>query len=96
MSDLATYLDYGSTEISDDLNPEPVERAGVSNGRLKMLTDMLATSLEYGRIQAEQAQRVGQEPYADGYSVPQEHIIPGADRWLLNESGFSYEELNQI
>ena len=102
MSDLATYLDYGSTEISDDLNPEPVtddlnsEPAGIPNGRLKMLTDMLATSLEYGRIQAEQAQRVGQEPYADGYSVPQEHIIPGADRWLLNESGFSYDELIQI
>ena len=108
MTDLATYLDYGGTEISDDLNPERArqpEKQKPSNERKKMLVDMLGTSLEYGRAAAYEGRWEGWRTgaynalggegaqYWDEYSVPREDIIPGADRWLQNESGFTYDEL---
>jgi hypothetical protein len=94
VSDLSTYLDYGSTEISDDLNPRWTRQPGKqepSNERKKMLTDMLATSLEYGRATART-----EGLYADEYGVPREDIVPGADRWLQNESGFTYDGLIEL
>jgi len=95
MSDLSTYLDYGSTEISDDLNPERArqpEKQEPSNQRKKMLVDMLGTSLEYGGVTARQ-----DGLYADNYSIPQEDIIPGANLWLQNENtGFTYDVLTEL
>ena len=63
----------------------------IADQRKKMLVDMLGTSLEYGGVVA---RRDGL--YADNYSIPQEDIIPGADRWLQNESGFTYNELIEL
>ena len=84
MTDLATYLDYGSTEISDDLDPRPprlqhTSTDRISDQRKKMLVDMLGTALEYGGAVTRR-----DNLYADRYSTPREDIIPGANLWLQN------------
>jgi hypothetical protein len=95
MTDFATYLDYGSTEISDDLNPEPTrepEKQEPSNERRKFLADSLSTALEYGRrlaIEEGLYPHEGRWMHAD---IPDDDIILGANDWLLAENGFTYDE----
>ena len=95
MSDLSTYLDYGSTEISDDLNPERArqpEKQEPSNERKKMLADSLSTALEYGRRLAVEE---GLYPHEGDWmhaDIPDNDIILGANDWLLDQTGFTYDE----
>ena len=95
MTSRAAYLDYGSTEISDDLNPEqpsPSAKLPASNERKKMLADSLATALEYGKRLAIEEGLYPHEGRWQHADVPDADIILGANDWLVDQTGFTYDE----